>query len=155
MFLILKSDNIENSRTELKGIVFSAPSNQTKITFFIILPFNLAHLWFFLFHIEIEGKCGCPPPPFQIIGGGPGPPCPPPLFLTEISSNSLFSFYSILKYKANQIESIMGSCNTGDNIAEVHIHTTNHTKEWTKQHLTLRNNNRNTALERSVIDLGA
>ena len=44
VFLILKSDNIENSRTELKGIVFSAPSNQTKITFFIILPFNLAHL---------------------------------------------------------------------------------------------------------------
>ena len=35
-FFILKSDNIENSRIELKGIV--------KVTFVIILPFNLVHL---------------------------------------------------------------------------------------------------------------
>ena len=90
MFLILKSDNIENSRTELKGIVFSAPSNQTKITFFIILPFNLAHLWFFLFHIEIEGKWGWiiggggkgyVAPPLSNYWGGLPPPPPPPLFL--------------------------------------------------------------------------
>ena len=43
-FLILKSDNIENSRIELKGIVLQVPSNQIKVTFIIILPFNLVHL---------------------------------------------------------------------------------------------------------------
>ena len=43
-FLILKSDNIENSRIELKGIVMPVPSNQIKVTFIIILPFNLVHL---------------------------------------------------------------------------------------------------------------
>ena len=42
------------------------PSNQIKVTFVIILPFNLIQLWFFLFHIAIEGKCG------WIIGGGGG-----------------------------------------------------------------------------------
>ena len=65
-FFILKSDNIENSRIELKGIVLQVPSNQIKVTFIIILPFNLVHLCFFLFHIEIEEKCG------WIIGGGGG-----------------------------------------------------------------------------------
>ena len=39
-FLILKSDYIENSRKELKGIVLPVPSNQIKVTFIIILPFN-------------------------------------------------------------------------------------------------------------------
>ena len=43
-FLILKSDIIENSRIELRGIVLPAPSNQIKVTFIIILPFNLVHL---------------------------------------------------------------------------------------------------------------
>ena len=43
-FLILKSDNIENSRIELKGIVLQVPSKQIKVTFIIILPFNLVHL---------------------------------------------------------------------------------------------------------------
>ena len=43
-FLILKSDIIENSRTELKGIVLPAPLNHIKVTFIIILPFNLVHL---------------------------------------------------------------------------------------------------------------
>ena len=43
-FLILKSDNIKNSRIELKGIVLPVPSNQIKVTFIIILPFNLVHL---------------------------------------------------------------------------------------------------------------
>ena len=43
--LILKSDNIENSRIELKGIVLPVPSNQMKVI--IILPFNLVHLLFF------------------------------------------------------------------------------------------------------------
>ena len=43
-FLILKSDNIENPRIELKGIVLPVPSNQIKVTFIIILPFDLVHL---------------------------------------------------------------------------------------------------------------
>ena len=46
--LILKSDNVENSRIELKGIVLPlnlpVPSNQIQVTFIIILPFNLVHL---------------------------------------------------------------------------------------------------------------
>ena len=90
-FLILKSDIIENSRIELRGIVLPLPSNQIKVIFIIILPFYLIHLWFFLFHIEIEGKGGWiirgakgyVGPPSQIIGGGGlAPPAPPhPLFL--------------------------------------------------------------------------
>ena len=43
-FFILKSDNIENSREKLKGIVLQVPSNQIKVTIIIILPFNLLHL---------------------------------------------------------------------------------------------------------------
>ena len=43
-FLILKSDNIENARIRLKGIVLPVPSLQIKVTFIIILPFNLVHL---------------------------------------------------------------------------------------------------------------
>ena len=43
-FLILKSDITENSRIELRGIVLPVPSNQIKVTFIIILPFNLTHL---------------------------------------------------------------------------------------------------------------
>ena len=43
-FIILKSDLIENSRIELRGIVLPVPSNQIKVTFIIILPFNLVHL---------------------------------------------------------------------------------------------------------------
>ena len=44
-FLILKSsDIIENSRIELRGIILPVPSNQIKVTFIIILPFNLVHL---------------------------------------------------------------------------------------------------------------
>ena len=35
---------IENSRIELRGIVLQVPSNQIKVTFIIILPFNLVHL---------------------------------------------------------------------------------------------------------------
>ena len=46
-FCILKSGNIEHSRIELKGIVLQVPTNQIKVTFIIILPFNLVHLWFF------------------------------------------------------------------------------------------------------------
>ena len=36
-FLILKSDIIENSRIELRGIVLPLPSNQIKVLFIIIL----------------------------------------------------------------------------------------------------------------------
>ena len=43
-FLILKSDFIENSLIELRGIVLPVLSNQIKVTFIIILPFNLVHL---------------------------------------------------------------------------------------------------------------
>ena len=43
-FSILKSDVIEISRIELRGIVLPVPSNQIKVTFIIILPFNLVHL---------------------------------------------------------------------------------------------------------------
>ena len=39
--LILKSDN---SRIELRGIVLTVPSNQIKVTFIYILPFNLVYL---------------------------------------------------------------------------------------------------------------
>ena len=64
-FLILKSDYIENSRTELKGIVLPVPSNQIKVIFIIISPFKTWYICdFYLFHIEIEGKCG------SIIGEG-------------------------------------------------------------------------------------
>ena len=43
-FPILKSDIIENSRIELRGIVLPAHSNQINVTFIIILPFDLVHL---------------------------------------------------------------------------------------------------------------
>ena len=43
-FLILKSDNIENSRIGLKGIILEVPSNQIKVTVIIILLFNMVHL---------------------------------------------------------------------------------------------------------------
>ena len=77
-FLILKSDIIENSRIELRGIVLPAPSNHIKVTFIIVLPFNL-------FHIENEekggwiigGAKGYVGPPALKLFGGPGPPSPP------------------------------------------------------------------------------
>ena len=85
-FLILKSDNIENSRIDLKGIILKVPSNQIKVTFIIILPFNLVYFGifviFFLFHIEIEGKYG------WIIGGGGGEglasPLPTPMQINAL-----------------------------------------------------------------------
>ena len=43
-FIILKPDIIENSRIDLRGIALPVPSNQIKVTFIIILPFNLVHL---------------------------------------------------------------------------------------------------------------
>ena len=84
--LILKSDIIENSRIKLREIVLPVSSNQIKVTFIIILPFNLVHCDFFPFHIDIEGKGGwiiggpkgmlAPPP--KLLGRGACPPCPLP-----------------------------------------------------------------------------
>ena len=63
--LILKSDIIENSRIELKEKVLPVPSNEIKITliFLLFYPSTWYICDFFLFHIEIERKCG------WIIGG--------------------------------------------------------------------------------------
>ena len=67
IIFVLKSDIIENSGIELRGIVLPVSSNQIKVTFIIILPFKICtFVIFFLFHIEIEGKGG------WIIGGGGG-----------------------------------------------------------------------------------
>ena len=44
IFLILKSDIIENFKIEFRGIVLPVTSNQIKVTFIIILPFSLVHL---------------------------------------------------------------------------------------------------------------
>ena len=85
-FLILKSDNIENSRIELKGIILPVPSNQIKVTF-IISTWYICN--FFLFHIEIEGKYGWVisgakgyvGPPLKLLGWGAWPPLASPLFL--------------------------------------------------------------------------
>ena len=44
ILLILKFDIIEYSRIELRGIVLPVPSNQIKVAFIIILPFNLVYL---------------------------------------------------------------------------------------------------------------
>ena len=107
-FIILKSDILENSRMELIGIVLPVPSNQIKVTFTIILPFNLIHCDFFLFHmIEIEGKGG------WIIGGGggakgmlaplsnywegPGPPVPPVFLRLCVYGISVRRYHSLTK----------------------------------------------------------
>ena len=82
-FLILKSDIIENSRTELRGIVLPVPSNQIKSCIYYYFTLQLGICDFFLFHIEIEGLLGGPKgmlaPPSQIIGGGLAPPLPTPM----------------------------------------------------------------------------
>ena len=56
-FLILKYNIIENARIELRGIV---------------LPVQVDAL--------LGGPKGMLAPPLKLLGGGPGPPCPP-LFL--------------------------------------------------------------------------
>ena len=110
-FLILKSDNIENSRIDLKGIILQVPSNQIKVTFIIILPFNLVHLWFFpVLHRNWTkmwvyywgggggGGKGYVPPLSNYWGGGcPSPPNPTPssyayenaLSIKEVMNNFL------------------------------------------------------------------
>ena len=64
-FLNLKSDIIENSRIELRGIVLPAPSNQSYILL-LFYPSTWYICDFFPFHIEIEGKDG------WLIGGEGG-----------------------------------------------------------------------------------
>ena len=64
--LILKSDIIENSRIELRGIVLPVPSNQLKLHLLLFYPSTWYICDFSLFHIEIEGKGG------WIIGGAKG-----------------------------------------------------------------------------------
>ena len=100
VFLILKSEYLENSRIELKGIVLPVPSNQIKVTFIIIYPSTWYICDFFLFHIEIEGKCGWiiwgakgyVGAPSQIIGRGG---CP--LFL-RLWCGSFGHFFSRLAF---------------------------------------------------------
>ena len=87
-FLILKSDIIENSRIELRGIVLPVPSNQIKVAFIIILPFNLYSYFFSCFTLKwtekvgglLGGGKGYVGPPLKLLGGL-APPGPPPLFL--------------------------------------------------------------------------
>ena len=83
-FLILKSDIIENSRIELRGIVLPLPSNQIKVAFIIIFPFNLVHLCFFpVSHRNrrkrwvdyLGGAKGYVGPPLKLLGAWP--PRPP------------------------------------------------------------------------------
>ena len=89
-FLILKSDIIENSRIELRGIVLPVYLQiKLKLHLLLFYPSTWYICVFLLFHIEIEGKYGwiiggaqrvCWPPS-QIIGGGGLAPLALPLFL--------------------------------------------------------------------------
>ena len=87
-FLIFKSDIIENSRIELRGIVLPVPQIKLKLHLLLFYPSTWYISDFFLFHIEIKGKGGwiiggggqrvCWPPP-KLFGGGAGtPPAPRP-----------------------------------------------------------------------------
>ena len=107
IFLILKSDNIENSGIDLKGTILQVLSNQSKLHLFLFYPSTWYICDFFLFHIEIERKCGL------IIGGGEqrvcwspvilrgvggagptGPPLPTPMKVSETCYNfQLVLFY--------------------------------------------------------------
>ena len=95
------------SGIELKGIVLRVPSNQIKVTFIIILPFNLIHWGFFsLFHKDIEGKCrwiiggggwggakGMLAPPLKFLGGLPPAPS---LFLRLCLIQSIRTVYTYI-----------------------------------------------------------
>ena len=91
-FPISKCYIIQNPRIELKGIVLPVPSNLIKVTFIIIFPFSLVHMYFF--HVSHRNcrKCGwiiwgggyVAPPLLKLLGGAcplPPPPPPPRLFL--------------------------------------------------------------------------
>ena len=98
IFLILKSDIIENSRIELRGIVLPVPSNLINVAFIIILPFNLVYLWFFpVSHrnwrkrwVDYWGGGGggqrvCWPHLSNYLGGS-GPPGPPSSYAYDIAT---------------------------------------------------------------------
>ena len=95
-FLIFKSDNIENSGIELKGIVLPVPSNQIKVTFIII---SLGTFVIFLHRnwkklVDYSGGGGqriCAPHPSQIIGG-PAPPLPTPMTCIQEEKTSSTCF---------------------------------------------------------------
>ena len=101
-FLILKSDIIENSRIELRGIVLPAPSKQIKVTF---IPSTWYICDFFLFHIEIEGggETKGMLAPLKLLGGGGGslPPHPPPP--PSASSNAYEHIRCKIVYSAENI----------------------------------------------------
>ena len=87
-FLILKSNIIQNSRIELRGIVLPDLQIKLKLHLLSFYPSTWYIYNFFLFHIQIVGKCGWIMGgggakgyiglPSQIIGGAACPP-PPPL----------------------------------------------------------------------------
>ena len=72
----------------MRGIVLSTPSNRIKITFIIILPFNLVHFIFIFscFHIEIEAKGMFPP--LKLLGRSAPSPLRPPLPTPMILPNT-------------------------------------------------------------------
>ena len=83
-FFILKSYFIKISRIELTGIVYQYLQIKLKLDLLLFYPSAWYICDFFLFHMEIEGKCGwiigrakqyvAPPPPLKLFflwGGGP------------------------------------------------------------------------------------
>ena len=81
-FLNLKSDIIENLMIEFRGIVLPVPSNQIKVTFIIILPFNFNSVIKKLKENVgglLTGRAkGYDAPPLKLLGGSAPPPPPPP-----------------------------------------------------------------------------
>ena len=86
-FLFLKSYVIKNSRIELTGIVYQYLQIKLKLHLLLFNPSAWYICEFFLFYIEIEGKCGWiigrakgyVATPLKLLGGGGGgcPPAPP------------------------------------------------------------------------------
>ena len=86
-FLILKSDIIENSRIELRGIVLPVPSNQIKVALSVYYYFTLQLGTIVIFPVSyrnlrknvgglLEGAKGYVAPPLSNYWGGGA--CPPP-----------------------------------------------------------------------------
>ena len=80
-FFILKSDNIENSTIELKGIVLQVPSNQIKVTLLLFYPSTWYICEFFCFTYKLKenvggllgaGAKGMLAFPLKLLGGGGG-----------------------------------------------------------------------------------
>ena len=100
-FLILKSDIIENSRIELRGIVLPVPS-----TWYICD--------FFLFHIELEGKCG-----FGGCGGSKGYIAPSPL---KSPSSPPPSSYTYATADAKGSATALPELRSGELKTQLHMH---------------------------------